>query len=170
MKKLISNYTFNPAARTISFADYTSIDLEGLLLITNVTDNQIIYNFADPCFGGGVSGNTVTLTYDTTSMSSGDSLQIFYDDGGELASELTLQSLESMVDYLKSIFQHTKVLSTQDNNQRQRVVVENTLTMPTVTVQGTVAANTSSAYGELTVRQESSRLEFAQGIRANLVF
>lgn len=80
MKKLISNYTFDAASRTISFTDYTSIDLEGILLITNVTDNQIIYNFADPCFGGGVNGNTITLIYDTSSMSNTDSLQIYYDD------------------------------------------------------------------------------------------
>jgi len=69
-----------------------------------------------------------------------------------------------MIDYLKLIFQNTKVLSTQDLNQRQRVVVENTLTMPTI------SATTTSFYSEIAVRQESSRLEFAQGIRSNLVF
>lgn len=83
MKKLISNYTFNPSAKTITFSDYDSIDLESLLLITNVTDNIIIYNFADPNLGGGVNGNTVTLTYDTTTMSSTDALQIYYDDNSD---------------------------------------------------------------------------------------
>jgi hypothetical protein len=80
MKKLISNYIFDASARTVQFADYTSIDLESLLLITNVTDNKIIYNFANPSRGGGVNGNTVTLTYDTTGMSDTDALQIYYDD------------------------------------------------------------------------------------------
>lgn len=165
MKKLISNYTFNPAARTISFTDYTSINLESLLLITNVTDNQIIYNFADPCFGGGVNGNTVTLTYNTTSMSSADALQIYYDDPSESAStEQTLQALLDVSEYLKILVNQTKVLATQDSNQRQRVVVENTLAMPIVSV------NSSSSYGEIAVRQESSRNEFANGIRQNLVF
>jgi hypothetical protein len=97
-------------------------------------------------------------------MNPTDRLQIFYEDGSESASELTLQSIESMVDYLKLIFQNTKVLSTQDLNQRQRVVVENTLSMPTIN------ANTTPLYGEITLRQESSRLEFAQGIRSNLIF
>jgi hypothetical protein len=41
MKKLVSNYTFNTAARQITLSDYTSVDLESLLLITNVTDNII---------------------------------------------------------------------------------------------------------------------------------
>jgi len=48
MKKLISNYTFNPTAKTITFNDYTSIGLERVLLITNTTINEIIYSFADP--------------------------------------------------------------------------------------------------------------------------
>lgn len=164
MKKLISNYTFNPTSKTITFNDYSLIELESILLITNVSSNQIIYNFADPCYGAGVNGNTVTLVYDTTSMSSSDALQIYYDDGESASTELTQQGISDMIDYLKLIFQNTKVLSTQDINQRQRVVVENTLAMPTIN------ANTSSSYSEITVRQESSRLEFAQAIRNNLVF
>ena len=162
MKKLISNYTFNPTSKTITFNDYSLIELESILLITNVSSNQIIYNFADPCYGAGVNGNTVTLVYDTTSMSSSDALQIYYDDGESASTELTQQGISDMIDYLKLIFQNTKVLSTQDGNQRQRVVVDNTLSMPRIT--------TESFYSELTVRQESSRLEFAQGIRNNLVF
>jgi hypothetical protein len=79
MKKLITNYTFNSSAKTIVFNDYTSLDIRKLLLITNTKTNTIIYNFAST--GGTVSGNTLTLSYDTTSMSSSDPLQIFYDDG-----------------------------------------------------------------------------------------
>ena len=40
----------------------------------------MIYNFANPALGGSVSGNVVTLDYNTTSMSSSDSLQIFYEN------------------------------------------------------------------------------------------
>ena len=53
MKKLITNYTFNPIAKTVVFTDYDTIDLSQVLLITNTTDNQIIYNFA--CTGGTVT-------------------------------------------------------------------------------------------------------------------
>lgn len=164
MKKLISNYAFNAATRTITLSDYTSVDLERLLLITNVTDNIIIYNFADPSRGAGVSGNIITLSHDTSSMSNGDSLQIYYDDPSSPSTESTLQEVSDMIDYLKMIANHTKVLSTQDLNQRQRVVVENTLAMPTVNV------NTNPPYGELVIRQENSRNEFANGIRSNLIF
>jgi hypothetical protein len=80
MKKLIKNYTFLPNERKIIFNDYTSIDLERVLVITNVTRNIIIYNFADPTKGGNVSGNTLILNYDTTGMDANDKLQIWYED------------------------------------------------------------------------------------------
>lgn len=80
MKKLITNYTFDASAQTITFGDYTSIVLESVLLVTNVTDNIIIYNFADTARGGSASTNVLTLDYDTTSMSDTDDLQVYYDD------------------------------------------------------------------------------------------
>jgi hypothetical protein len=91
MKTLITNYSFNALQRKITFNDYTSILLERVLLITNVKNNIIIYNFADPTKGGTVSGNVLTLTYDTTSMGNTDDLQIFYDDPASPATEGTLQ-------------------------------------------------------------------------------
>jgi hypothetical protein len=76
MKTLIKNYTFDPVAKTIQFSD-KSITLDTLLVITNVTDNIIIYNFAASTKGGTMSGSTLTLTYDTSTMSATDTLQIF---------------------------------------------------------------------------------------------
>jgi len=68
MKIRINNYAFNKTAKTVTFTDYTSISLDGLLLVTNVASNVIIYNFASPALGGTVSGNVLTLDYDTSSM------------------------------------------------------------------------------------------------------
>ena len=81
MKKLITSYNFNAGNKTVILNEYTSVNQDGLLLITNVTDNVIIYNFASSTLGATVSGNTITLAYNTTSMSNSDSLMIFYDDG-----------------------------------------------------------------------------------------
>lgn len=79
MKTKINNYSFHASTKTITFGDYAAIELERVLLITNVIDNIIIYNFAVPNNGGSVSGNVLTLDYDTTGMSDSDKLQIFYD-------------------------------------------------------------------------------------------
>lgn len=80
MKTLVTNYTFDASAKTISFDDYSAIDLSGVLLITNVTDNTIIYNFASAAKGGAAATNVLTLTFDTTGMADTDDLQIYYDD------------------------------------------------------------------------------------------
>ena len=45
MKILFQDYTFNAATKQITFNTTESIKLENILVITNVTDNIIIYNF-----------------------------------------------------------------------------------------------------------------------------
>jgi len=80
MKTKISNYTFDKTLKTVTFSDYSSIRLDGVLLITNVTSNIIIYNFADPAKGGTVLNNVLTLLYDTSLMNNTDKLLIYYDD------------------------------------------------------------------------------------------
>ena len=85
-KKLIRDYVFVPGAATegyVAIPDY--YPLGAILLITNVTDNVIIYNFADPTKGGttaynSLGGTDLALNFDTSSMSSDDELQVFVDD------------------------------------------------------------------------------------------
>lgn len=95
MKNLITNYTFNAAAKTITFTDFTTIDKEKILLISNVTDGIIIYNFNDPAKLGTVATNVLTLAYDTTSMSNGDDIMIFYDESALVISGSVLNSSTS---------------------------------------------------------------------------
>jgi hypothetical protein len=78
MKYRIATYTFDASAKTITFAP--AITLKGLLLITNVTDGIIIYNFADPALGGVMPADVLTLDYNTSTMDDADDLQIWYDD------------------------------------------------------------------------------------------
>lgn len=83
MKQLITNYSFNKTAKTVTINGFSSaIALDQLLLITNVTRNTIIYSFADPLLGGTITGtnpSVLTLTYDTSAMDDADRLQIFMD-------------------------------------------------------------------------------------------
>lgn len=82
MKKRINTYTFNALTHKITLTDIT-VQLDALLLITNITNNVIIFNFADSTKKATVSGSTITLQYDTSNMSDSDELQIFYDDALE---------------------------------------------------------------------------------------
>lgn len=78
---LITEYTFDASAKTVTFDSFAEIDIKRILTITNVTDNIIIYNFASDTTGGSVTANVLTLEYDTTSMDDADDLQIYYDMG-----------------------------------------------------------------------------------------
>ena len=83
-KQLARNYTFTASAKTVVIPG--NFTLNQLLLITNVTRNIIIFNFADPNLGATRSYNsttdltTFTLTYNTTAaMANSDILQIYVD-------------------------------------------------------------------------------------------
>lgn len=89
MKKLLGTdfqgtYLFKTASNTISFSNLeTPITLANILLITNVTANTIIYNFADSTKGAvSFNGTDLVLDYNTSSMASTDILQIYVDTPG----------------------------------------------------------------------------------------
>ena len=94
----IDNYKFDKTARTVTFCEYESIRLDKIAIITNVTDNIMIYNFVSPTLSGSVSGNVLTLSYDTSTMDDSDKLQIIYDD-----KDSTL--LSQLVHSVKLLFQ-----------------------------------------------------------------
>jgi len=91
---LDTQYTFNPASRTITIP--RALPRERLLLITNVTTNRVIYNFSDSTLTATAYSlaqattsatnavTTITLAFNTTSMSSTDKLQIVIDEPAEL--------------------------------------------------------------------------------------
>lgn len=90
MKKLIKNYTFTPGNNEIGFGDYTSIKIENVLLVTNVTVGEIIYNFSDPDLGGSVYDNVLVLNKDCSGFHVDDKIQIWYDDN-DVASTVEKQ-------------------------------------------------------------------------------
>jgi len=84
------DYTFTPSTRTIVINN-KFVPREKLSLITNVTTNQVIYNFSDPALKATsytstinastmAETTTIVLNYNTTSMSSTDKLQIIIDE------------------------------------------------------------------------------------------
>ncbi len=88
-KTIQSNYyLFDASAREVIIPG--GVQRENLILITNVTDNKVIYNFSDPELTAttysiqtdirNVTTTRVVLAYDTTGMSDTDQLQIVVDD------------------------------------------------------------------------------------------
>ena len=81
-KLLVGTYRFDASERSVFCKG--NITAERFLVVTNVTRNTIIYNFADVNAGlAGVSYDSVTdetelsLVYDTTTQADSDKLQIF---------------------------------------------------------------------------------------------
>jgi hypothetical protein len=163
MKVLFQDYTFNAATKQITFNTTDVVSLNQVLVITNVTDNVIIYNFAEPAKGGVIANNVLTLTYNTTTMSNSDSLQIFLDLYGT-------PSTDDSVVLLRRLIQLLTPIATQDTNQRQRVAVD-TIVGGTI---NTVSQITSlNSYGNIDVRFpiiDQARNTFANGIRQNLTY
>lgn len=81
MKHSITNYAFSASAKTVTFTDLTTVVLEKILMVVNVTDGIILYDFSDPTKLGTVATNVLTLAYNTGTMSDSDKLMIFYQEG-----------------------------------------------------------------------------------------
>jgi hypothetical protein len=143
---IVGGYTFNPAAKTITFTglQYT-ITLANILLITNTTANTIIYNFADSTNGAiSFANNVLTLDYNTASMNATDALQIYID------VESYEESLATLLRRMNKLLESNAVV---DSRLRQKVVIEaigTNLAAPTevnatIPVSGTVSANVNNA-------------------------
>lgn len=78
MKQIIKNYSFNHSAQTVTLTDFSTVLLERLMLITDVTTGTILYQFNNSALGATVSGNVITLVADTSSAQDSDKLQIIY--------------------------------------------------------------------------------------------
>jgi hypothetical protein len=106
-------YTFNPSTRTIVIPH--AVPKERLVLITDVTTNQVIYNFSDPnltassyvigldtagtfALANSTTITTLTLNYNTTALSSTDKLQIVVDEYEE-----TFKPSESLMDPINKL-------------------------------------------------------------------
>jgi len=83
-KHLLFDYTFDASANQVKLKG--NKHQRRTLIITNTTDNIIIYNFADSTktgtftYSGETDETTITLLHDCSAMSDSDSLQIFEEE------------------------------------------------------------------------------------------
>jgi hypothetical protein len=98
-------YTFNASTKTLVINKY--IVRENLILITNVTTGQVIYNFSDPSLRatsyttsstGANSTTTIILNFNTLAMSNSDKLSILIDEYVEqmTPAEIVLDPVNKM--------------------------------------------------------------------------
>ena len=151
MKELIKDYIFDPTNKNVVFNNYDKIDLERVLLITNVTDNVIIYNFANPEAGGHVVNNNIlNLQYDTTTMSNTDKLQIFYEVDAAPAKEATQADMYELMYSVYSAVKDLSALVSTISGGAMRVSTTTPVaisTMPNVSVTNGVNVSNVSNFG-----------------------
>lgn len=158
MKKLIDNYTFNHVTNTVTFNDYTTIDLERVLVITDVTRGTIIYVFGAPGMTGSVAGNVLTLSYDVTAFADTDKLLIYYEDG---IQESTIVELIETMRYL------IKVLAVIGN--AQGVVADIRVTPLSIpTVANVTTLTTLNQLGGITTVNMPDNLQNIAAINSNI--
>lgn len=178
---LETTYTFTPSTRTITFPRI--ILRERLVLITNVSTNQVIYNFSDPNLratsyststsAAGVETTTVVLNYNTSSMSSSDKLQITIDEFDERftpaetltdpVGKLRVSEPQALIDTdFEYGTQATKWESVSLLNNKASVFFDPTTPLTFTDISGTgtrtvtVATNTPPSVGTPVFIQEST--------------
>jgi hypothetical protein len=122
LKVQVKSYVFDSSARTITFSDYASIDIDSVLYVINVTDNRAIYNPMNKNLKGSVFGNVLTLNYDTTTMSDDDELMIYYDNIPDPATEAKQDDMITELNEIKQAIADqtfdTSLLATEETLQK----------------------------------------------------
>lgn len=138
MKKFIAPaYTFTPGASgvgTVDLSGIASFNIKYLVCIINQTDGIVIYSTASATKGyTAVLGTLVTLQFDTSSMSSGDTLQVIYEDNG---LEDDINSIDGK---LPAVLGQTTMA-----NSLAVVIASNQSTLPVTQGASTNGSNTDS--------------------------
>lgn len=113
MKTLVQDYIFDKTNKRVIFTAMIPSSLEEVLLITNVSTGDIIYNFADKLRRGTLEGNVLNLIFDTSNMNDTDHLQVFIESD---------DYHQSVMRFLASL--HKSVSFARDSGDRLRVVVD----------------------------------------------
>lgn len=137
---IVQNYVFDASAKTITFADGLSLRLEGFQLITHLTSGAVIYQFNSAAKGGSLSGQVLTLDYDTTALADSDPLQIIYN---QPQTEDVVQAMQNLTDTMV-LFMSMLVNMQPRLDASQRTVVNNSeVTQPVSVATGTLTQCTT---------------------------
>lgn len=128
----LGSYSFEKTAKTITFSGFKPT-LEEILLITDVTNGTIIYQFNDPTKGGTLSGQVLTLTYDTTGVSfnNTDNLQIFY--WSEQPQAVSIQDMSILFRHLIEAVQSPSYYNRAKNQVNVNLQTDSIVNVNTIT-------------------------------------
>lgn len=121
MKQLLNyNPLFDPVAKTLDFGGMNgSFAIDKLYAVINVTRNTPLYIPGAAGYGiTGIKGTKITLTFDTSTHSSSDLINVFYDTAGTIDANAALENggqlqvlQETMTLVLAELRVHSMLLS-----------------------------------------------------------
>lgn len=146
MKNLITpSYIFTPGVSGVGTiqTNIANFDIKLLLAIINVTRETIIYSSALSGKGyTAISDSTITLEFDTSTYSSTDILQTFYDSTPDYPGVVVAPRINNLAALLQRLVKISETLQVVDQQQRQRIAIDSIasgVTLPTVTTVTTVS-------------------------------
>ena len=132
------SYTFNAATGVITFSGLPYPLAAGQVkLIVNTMTNTSIFNLLDPTQKATYSGNTITLSYNTSAMSDSDPLQIYMDVPAEYVPQAVVGTF----------YQATQPVSVSNFPSSQHVTVDN----PTTSISVSNLPSTQAVTGTVDV-------------------
>ena len=195
MKKLlgidiVGTAILTPGASGVGTVTFTgpTLGLEQILIITNVTRNVIIYNFADAAAGeAAYSNNVLTLQFNTSSHSASDVLQAFVDvPEASYPLSSVANRTDNLIVMLSRIVKLLESNAVVDSAQRQRVAIDAAIptganvigavniaasqTLANVTTVATVSNVTATAGMDREQYINIAKQTYRQSIRSNLEF
>lgn len=193
MKKLlgidiVGSAVLAPGASGVGTVTFTgpALTLNQILIVTNVTRNQIIYNFADATAGvSAFSNNVLTLLFNTATYAASDVLQAFVDVPElQYPTASRVDRTDNLTAMLSRIVKLLESNAVVDQQQRQRLTLDSItsgLTLSNVTTVGTVSAITGGTITTVSNANQIAGMDreqyiniarntYANGIRSKLSF
>jgi hypothetical protein len=143
-------YIFTPGiagAGTVNLLGIDDFNIKRLVAVINQTSGSIIYSTADPALDfTTVSGTTITLATDTSTMSSNDTLQVIYDNKDAIQTDELIQATEALRMAVQALTRSGIGQSLPDGSGRLRILLDaitTSLTLATITTVGTVSNQTN---------------------------
>lgn len=161
---ITGSFVFTPGAAgvgTLQFVGQT-LSLEQILVVTNVTRNEALYNFLDPTAGSaGFSNNVLTLDANTSTHSASDKIQawVYVNGAQDVSTGELIESVEAMRMAVHSL---TRTIGQAQTDIRNRLVV-----VPEQATAGNLQATATIASGTVTTVSTVTNQAQAGGIAMN---
>lgn len=115
MKQLIAfDPLFNPSAKTLDFSQYPNFQFDRLYGVINVSRNTILFAPGAAGYGASAVGTLVTVQVDTSTHSSTDEINVYYDTAAGWESNQAAENggnIQNIAETMQLVLQELRVMN-----------------------------------------------------------